>query len=503
MISIIIGGFKMMGYRKYQKEAVGKAIWAFKNGYRNVLIDAPTGFGKSVVNYVIAKYFGNAFYTTPQVVLLEQIEKDPMIDVAVVKGRENYPCLVDRRKTAANGPCITKKGFKCYEDCPYRVARYRAMEHDVAGMSFAYLIYDSFIPDYSFGERELLIVDEGDDLENWAVEFGSFRFKVKRKVSDIYEALEWSRAAYSMVQSMVEDIESKDELSDDDVRKLNRLTRYMIKLKTFIDKVGEKPRNWVFSHKNGILEVKPVNAGQVLDDLIWSRGEYRLISSATIIDRKMFCITTGLKVNETFMIKVPHTFPVENRKVYYMPVAKMTKELRGNGYSAMAKAIAKIVKRYNGMNGLVHCHSYELRDGITKELRRIGVKYVTHNSKNREEMFNEWIDDGGIFISVGFERGIDLKDDLCRFQVITKVPYPDLSDIRVNELVNNRKAWNWYRYQAIKSLVQASGRGVRSENDWCHTYILDESFGFLFRYKSQFPKWYVEAVEVVENGSKM
>jgi len=39
----------------------------------------------------------------------------------------------------------------------------------------------------------------------------------------------------------------------------------------------------------------------------------------------------------------------------------------------------------------------------------------------------------------------------------------------------------------------------RAEDDYGVTYILDESFGYLFRYKSQFPKWFVEAVEEVED----
>jgi Rad3-related DNA helicase len=496
----------MIKPRKYQKEVVQKVIGAYEDGYTNVLIDAPTGFGKSIVNYVIAKWFtmnmGSVFYTTPQVSLLNQIESDPILDIAVIKGRSNYVCLADKSKSCATGPCMTKKNYVCVEECIYKRKKYDAMYHTIAAMSFAYLIYDRYVPEgLGFDDRELLIVDEGDDLENWAIEFGSFKFRTKNRFNDIDDVIVWAKAAYKKVCGVIKEIEEKDELSRDDLRDLNKLIKYKIKLTTFINKVSEDKRNWVFTSDGKRLIVKPVNAGQIIEELIWSRGEYRLVSSATIIDRVMFCRTTGLDANDTVMIKVPHTFPVENRKVYYMPICKMTKDVREDNYNKIAKVVAKIVKENEGYNGIVHCNSYELKEGICRELDWMNIKYISHNSVDRNDKFKEWIRDGGVFIGVGFERGVDLRYDMCRYVVITKVPYPDLNDIRVDELLNNRKAWNWYRYQAIKNLVQACGRGVRAEDDWCKTYILDESFGFLFRYKSQFPSWFVEAVEVVEDDN--
>ena len=133
-------------------------------------------------------------------------------------------------------------------------------------------------------------------------------------------------------------------------------------------------------------------------------------------------------------------------------------------------------------------------------LKDYGLRVRMHNSKDRKDVFEDFLDGKIDFlISVGFNRGVDLKYDLARYQIIVKVPYPDTSDIRVRELWINRKAWNWARYQAIKNIVQAYGRVVRAEDDWGVTYILDESFSHLFRYKSQFPKWFVEAVKEVKD----
>jgi Rad3-related DNA helicase len=492
-------------WRPKQKEAVDLAVELFESGYKNVLIDASVGFGKSVVNYYIAKHFDNALYTTPQISLLNQIENDSMLDITVIKGRANYPCVVEPNKNASNAICVRDKSFICHEDCPYHIAKSRALDAKISAMSFAYLIYDRFVPDnYSFGNRELLIVDEGDDLESWAVDFGSFKFKVNEDINSIKDVMEWAKSKLRYVYDSINDMNNK-KLKDDDIKKLDKLRKYAMKLDTFLSKVESNKRNWVYrvyeDGKNKFLEVKPVMVGEVLDDLVWSRGKYRLISSATIIDRKMFCRVSGLKLDETYMIKVPSIFPVENRPINYIPVARMTVNNRMNGYGKMVNAIVKIAEYHKGKRGMVESHSYKIAEEIYNRLLGRGIKVEGHNSSNRNSQFSRWLNkEFDVFVSVGFKRGIDLKYDLCRWLVICKVPYSDTTDIRVNELLNKRKSWNWYRYNCIQNLVQSTGRIVRAEDDWGVVYILDSSFGHLWRYKKQFPRWFNEAVKVVVEG---
>lgn len=484
-------------FRTYQQEVISEALNAYSSGVKNVLIDAPTGFGKSIVNYFIAKEFKSAFYTTPQIVLLEQIEKDELLkDIAVVKGRENYRCNYDRRYTAANGMCIKDKNFRCYVDCDYKIARTRALNSKICAMSFAYLIYDRFVPEqYSFGSRELLIVDEADDIESWADEFGSFKFKVNNFFYSMDDVISWARSVRKKVSDTILSLSSKDVLSDAEIKEIEKLRKYYIKLTTFLSLVSKDRRNWVFECKNGYLTVKPVNVGDILNSMVWCRGKKVLASSATIISKELFCKYCGLDEDETVIIKVPAIFPKENRPVVYIPIAKMTKPERANGYTPMAEAIARIAKKHENERGLIHAHSYEIAKEIYNRLSIENRAVIFHDKENRKQAFRRFIEtEGAIFISVGFARGIDLKYDLCRWQVITKIPFPDQSDIRVKELWVRRKAWNWARYQAIKSLVQSCGRIVRAEDDYGITYILDESFENLYRYKSQFPEWFLESL---------
>ena len=71
-------------------------------------------------------------------------------------------------------------------------------------------------------------------------------------------------------------------------------------------------------------------------------------------------------------------------------------------------------------------------------------------------------------------EGVDLKDDLSRFQIICKVPFPYLGDKLIRKKMNK---WNWwYDLQPAKTVIQSVGRSVRSETDTAVTYILDSSW---------------------------
>jgi ATP-dependent DNA helicase DinG len=89
--------------------------------------------------------------------------------------------------------------------------------------------------------------------------------------------------------------------------------------------------------------------------------------------------------------------------------------------------------------------------------------------------------------------GIDLKEDLSRFQIITKVPYPNKSDRWIN--AKREKDAEWYYWQTGLKLIQAYGRSIRSKDDWARTYILDSAFPyFLRRNSSILPDWFIRAI---------
>ena len=95
------------------------------------------------------------------------------------------------------------------------------------------------------------------------------------------------------------------------------------------------------------------------------------------------------------------------------------------------------------------------------------------------------------------DRGFDFKGDEARVVIVAKVPYPFLGDQQVSARLHTRGGQQWYVVNTVRSLIQMTGRGVRSETDWCVTYILDSTFlqKLWKNDKRLLPKWWREAVD--------
>jgi Rad3-related DNA helicase len=96
-----------------------------------------------------------------------------------------------------------------------------------------------------------------------------------------------------------------------------------------------------------------------------------------------------------------------------------------------------------------------------------------------------------VLVSPSMTYGVDLKGDLGKFQILLKAPWLPTKEIRVEKLMKIDK--HWYSNAMLKTLIQACGRGIRSEDDECITYILDGSiFDAVHRNKSKLPKFFVD-----------
>jgi Rad3-related DNA helicase len=91
-------------------------------------------------------------------------------------------------------------------------------------------------------------------------------------------------------------------------------------------------------------------------------------------------------------------------------------------------------------------------------------------------------------------EGIDLAEDLARWQVLCKIPYPYLGDPQVARRMELDPGW--YDWRTCLSVVQAYGRSVRSEDDFAVTYLLDADFpSYLRRQRERLPQWFLEAFQ--------
>ena len=128
---------------------------------------------------------------------------------------------------------------------------------------------------------------------------------------------------------------------------------------------------------------------------------------------------------------------------------------------------------------------------------------VTDPEIQGDEVIQEHINSAKptVLISPSLHTGLDLKGDLSRFQIITKVPYPNKGDRWINAKRDLDE--DWYYWQTALKLAQAYGRSIRSKEDWAKTYILDSAFSyFLNKNKSILPDWFIQAIRDHSRDSK-
>ena len=253
----------------------------------------------------------------------------------------------------------------------------------------------------------------------------------------------------------------------------------------------------ILENKMDILaEFKPYSVSDATQNLL-SMGNTRIFLTGTLGDMNKFCEWNNINPMNTYYIYEKSPFKLENRPIYRMYVGKMSGKRKGipNWKNKKAlEAIEKIIERHPNENGVIHTSSNEQAFWIIENLSGYNFQFVGGDKRN--EVLNDFStnnEEQSILIGASIKDGVDFKGDLCRFQILFKVPFPQL-----NEQVKYRKSLDekWYYYQAVMAIMQAYGRGIRDSDDYCSMYILDTDFSKLFSLnKGFFNEYFSEAVK--------
>jgi ATP-dependent DNA helicase DinG len=165
--------------------------------------------------------------------------------------------------------------------------------------------------------------------------------------------------------------------------------------------------------------------------------------------------------------------------------------------TTITHTIDKIMTTHKDQKGIIHTTSYEQLNFIKQNISKLNQRRLleTNPDVERDEIVGEHFKSSKptVLISPSLQLGLDLKDDLSRFQIITKVPFPSLGDRWIDE--KRKRSEQWYSWQTGLRLVQAYGRSVRSKDDWATTYVLDANFGyFIAKNRNILPAWFTEAI---------
>jgi Rad3-related DNA helicase len=195
----------------------------------------------------------------------------------------------------------------------------------------------------------------------------------------------------------------------------------------------------------------------------------------------------------------PSPFPLARRPIVYRPVGALSRETLAELEPAVFAEVASILAAHPRDKGLIHVPSYAAGERLVRALaerapvdhRRL-VVVESAVAKPRALDLHRASPFPTVLVSPSLREGVDLPDDELRFQIITKMPYPDLGDPWT--AARQARDHRWYALETAKALVQAYGRSCRHAEDHGVTYVLDGQFSrFLTRYRPLLPPWFLDA----------
>ena len=504
-----------------------------------VVLDAPTGSGKTLIAELVRRLMEvpQTVYTCSTIALQDQFCRDfPYADKLM--GRSNYPTLRKGQSedlgawdvTCADCTFTQAKVVAQFDDagewigdktthpcdwcgdkqaCPYERAKDAAVGSQLAVLNTRYLLTEGNGPGRMAG-RGLVIADECDTLESELMGYVSvdipqgrakvLGIKAPPKVTVPGSWGPWFTYACDRVEAAIGKLPRFALANVKERRSRKSLTELLTRLR---DVEAEYETGWVFTgdarkDEWGTISFKPVKVDKVAGEKLWKLGDKWLLMSATPISSfQMVRDDLGWQ-GEFRTVTMPSQFPVENRPIVVRPVGNMSRKTQVEDRGKLLAALDGVILDHSHENVLVHTVSYQLAIWLADELKMLTETPIWWYSSSAEKVsvVEHFKSCGGILIAPSLDRGVDLPDDLCSVIVVAKVPFPNLGDRQVSARMHGPGGQTWYNVQAVRSIVQMTGRGVRHKEDRAVTYILDSQFDRLWNSaRGMFPKWWVDALE--------
>lgn len=496
------------------KSFIGKTLANFVRGPSETFrsrVEDYTMFGEDGPSYASEEASFGVFALTITKALQDQY-KNTFLDTGVLKGKSNYQCDIDDTLSVDIAPCVYVKGLKndCWKAnrCPYYNKR-----NDMLLSKFSSLNYSMFfsLPDH-LKKRKVLVCDEGSELEEQLVSQFTCEvdipFLIKADVSPPpfpaletpAKVLEWIKRVLVGVQNSItvyEEYFKNNKASSNpiefskkknDFSKLSNLGRSLeVLMGTYYDS------QYIIERLDKNIKFTPLKVDK-LSKFLFDYADHVIILSATIIDPPNFAKTLG--IGDYVYVETSTTFDPKKAPIHIMAKQKLN-------FSNLKQMLPKLVTQIEGImdhhkndKGIIHTHTQFITDFVRENVSDPSGRLLCREAGVRNEELldlHETSSDPTVLVSPSMTYGVDLKDNLGRFQIILKAPWLPTKDVRVEKLMKIDK--DWYSNQMIKTLVQASGRVVRSEDDWGTTYILDGSiFDAIQRNKKKLPSFFLDRI---------
>ncbi len=480
----------------HQVEALEKVVASDK---KLIVLIGPPGSGKSLVNMLIAEQYGSSIIMCVTKQLQQQYEDDfsKVTGFEKIMGKNNYPCPLHYTKNVEQSD-----RYKYCRTCPLKTnleCEYWKLDEATKSSSIVVTNYAYFAMQRWYGRdthgtrnRACVIFDEAHEFERTMLGLMDAHITPEDKqyvptlprTTDLAEWEEWITEAMISVANQIAGSDGSDDdwaLKDFESR-LQRI-RYGMK------------NGWICNNteKKAGFMWRPIWVSPDWIKPLTLDAEKIIMSSATIYDPTHLAETMGVSPDDMEVIEMPSTFPYYQRPFIIIPVANVSSwKMSEADQDKLVQAVDRIMDMHPQEKGIIHTVSYKMRDLIVKRSKRNG-RFRTHQSHDRNLKIEQFKNDKEptVLVSPSATTGINIPE--IRFQIILKLPIPNLGDER--ESIRRKERKDIFDAEVGNVLIQTYGRAMRTPTDEGKTYALDRMIKFFYRsHMKHFPQYVREAV---------
>jgi len=519
---IIKKSFPYKNARELQLETISRINDAIEEGYKFIILEAVSGFGKSVIATALSNIYAEkkSYILTTTNQLANQFVQDfKDLEISKLNPRSSYKCKKNLKKCSA----YLCKYSKCYHynnsnfskdfdkplSCNYLYGLKEKLKDSIAVCTYDYFIQENFYHSNHMKTRKLLICDEGHNLDDKISNAISLKIIPKQLRQDMglnirkeYQYISQNEDYFYYLLKFKKIYQKKLKRMEPGSHKYITLKKKLKDIERFMKYFDKSNENLVFERdedKNWIF--KPIKLNKMIKDALLEKGDVCIFMSSSIFDHENFAFDLGINENEIFSLIVPNIFDLSENPIKIYSEYNMEGNPIETGMAKDSlKTIKQILKEHRNEKGVIHTINHEIASYIKKNIDN--YRLITHNQYDREEKLEMFKNNKQplVLVSPSMNEGVDLPGDLCRFQIIYKLPYLPFEDPWINKRKNIfEDGKQWYRYKMLTKLIQGYGRGIRFEGDHCKTYILDNRLFDVIDEDMEeneiIPKYFINAIE--------
>lgn len=420
----------------------------------------------------------------------------------ILKGKSNYMSTLDSKIDVEIESAVMPKKIIH----PHRLdhkCNYHNDRRDILTEQFGSMNYKMFmsLPGH-VKYRDYIICDEASELEDELVSQASCIIKYrllervnisfnKLRIDTAKEVYEWLSELVQVLQEnrtyLQRTLQKKNKWGTTDQVKYKIINQLHSHITTCVNNFHDC--EYIVQKDSEQVTLTPLHVNTLAGNIL-EYGNKKLLMSATIIDHARYAKSLGITDYE--YIEIGSDFKSSKSPIYCSSKYPLSRGTMNKYLPKIINNIKDILKHHKNDKGVIHTHTHDITEKVCSGIGGSRLIYREPGTDN-ETILRAHNDssDPTVIVSPSLTYGVDLKDELSRFQIIVKLPYLPLHDKRIKQLFTESP--EWYENKMLNTLVQACGRSTRSADDYSITYILDGNISkVIHKCRHKLPSYFIQ-----------